>query len=111
MPRAFNLAYIHGDTATAVTAAGTTSATALAAPADHIEVTTVTTAANGIILRAGAPGETRSVVNADATESLKVYPPSGTAFNGATADYPIVVPANRAVSFRILTATKIAAFF
>jgi len=111
MPRAFNLAYVHGDTATGATATGTTSATALSAPADHVEVTTVTTTNNGIILRAGAPGETRTVVNADATESLKVYPPSGAAFNGYTADIPVVLPAYSAASFRILTSTKIAATF
>ena len=106
-----NLKYINGDWATGLTAAGTTQGTATTATADHIEVTTVTSSDYGVILKAGSAGQDRSVINADATEVLYVYPWSGAAFNGQTADAPLALPAGRAAWFKILSPTKIVAIY
>ena len=95
-----------GDAAATMTAAGTTSGTAATMTADHVKVTVVTSSADGVILRAAAAGEIFSVCNADATEALKWYPPSGASFNGQTADLPAVIPAGDAAIAICINATN-----
>lgn len=108
--RKFNAKYILGDWETAQAAAGTTAATATTLNADNNWIATVASANQGVILKAHSPGETASVVNAAATNNLLVYPPSGSNFNGATADLPVTLPAGRAALFFWVSNTKIAAF-
>lgn len=103
--------YIDGDFAATVTAAGTTQATATTLPANHCLVTTVTDAANGVILKALAPGEVFSVANGDAGQTLKVYPPSGAAFNGMTANDPINLPVGFGAFGRFVSNTVILVTF
>ena len=109
--RQFNKKYILGDWVVGTTAAGTTAATATTLTADNVWVDVVTSTNNGVILKAFSAGETKSVINADSTDDLNVYPPSGASFNGETADLPVVLPSGRAAWFLSLTPTKIAAFF
>lgn len=111
MSRQFNKKYILGDWQVGFTATGTTAATAATLTADNVWVDVVTSSANGVILKAAGPGETKSVVNADSADNLYIYPPSGASFNGATADYPVMIPAGAAAWFMHLSPTKIAAFF
>ena len=109
MARAFNLKTIIGDSSSAVTAAGTTQGGATALPAGIVAVGTVTTVANGVILRAQGAGTIQIVSNEDSSEDLKVYPWSGAAFNGSTADAAMTVPAGKAAMFIEVTSTKIIA--
>lgn len=103
--------YIDGDFIAAVTAAGTTQGTATTLTTNHSLVTVVTDSANGVILKAYPPGEVFSVANGDAAQSLKVYPPSGAAFNGQTANDPITLPVGFAAFGRVLSNTVIIVTF
>lgn len=108
--------FIDGDFATGVTAAGTTQGTATTLPANHCIVTTVTDAANGVVLKALARGEVFSVANGDGAgavggQALKVYPPSGASFNGMTANDPITLPPGFCAQGRFVSNTAIMVSF
>lgn len=105
--RQLNLQYMLGDSATGVTAAGTTAATATTLTADHSLVETVTSSANGVILKPGSARDIRSVHNADSADNLFVYPPSGAQFNGLTADFPLMLPAGHGAFFFFYSSAKI----
>lgn len=106
-PRSFgNPKYIDGDWDASVSAAGSSSSDATTLPANHCWVDTVTSG-QGVIIPAIAEGEVFSVANADSTEDLLVYPPSGASFNGATADAAITLPAASACWGRFVSPTKI----
>lgn len=109
MARSFNLKYINGDTTTGVTAAGATQGAATPMPAGLVAVSTVASGADGVLLRAQGPGTISVVSNEDSLEDLKVYPWSGAAINGKTADLPMTIPSGKAVMFIELNATKISA--
>jgi hypothetical protein len=111
MARGFLLNAIIGDTSTAISAAGTTQSGATPIPAGLVSVGTVTTSANGVLLRAQAATTVSVVVNEDTAEDLLVYPWSGASINGATADLPMTLPSGRGALFIELSATKIAAIF
>ncbi len=61
-------------------------------------------------MKAGVPLSERSVVNAS-TVGILVYPPTGSAFNGAAADAPVNLAPGRALLAKFLTAAKITVFF
>ena len=65
----------------------------------------------GIILDPMVPGDEFTVVNGDGSESLTIYPPVGSAFNGEAANAALVLPANSAAIFKCITAAKIAAIY
>lgn len=109
--RQFNSKYILGDSETGQAAAGTTAATATTLTADHNWIATVTSAAAGVILKERPLHSFMSVTNADSTDALSVYPWSGANFNGATADYPVVLPANTTAWFFVFSNTKISCMF
>lgn len=90
--------------------AGTTQATASACLADHVSVPTVS-AGSGVILTPGNASDIRSVTNASQTMQLLVYPPSGTAFNGITADLPLTLPPAKGALFVFTSPTTIMAIF
>lgn len=90
--------------------AGTTQATASSCLADHVSVPTVTAGA-GVILTPGNGGDIRTVTNADQDSELLVYPPSGAAFNGITADLPLTLPSAKAALFVFTSPTTIMAIF
>ena len=96
---------ILGDTTTAVAAAGTTAATATIAPADHIEVTTATVNQGVILTEKSAPA-LKSVINST-TVAIKVYPWSGAAFNGQTANAAILLNPGGMAWFMCHSPTKI----
>lgn len=99
------LTLVNGDWVATLSAAGTNQATATEVTAYHCYVTTVA-AGSGIVLLKRAPGSEYSVANAGAN-ALLVYPWSGAAFNGATADLPLSIPVNGAAWFKVISATKI----
>lgn len=111
MARGFNLTAILGDLATAVTATGTTQAGAAPMPAGFAIVDTVTSSADGVILRAQGPMTVSGVANTDSADNLMVYPWSGASFNGGTADLPLTLPPNKSALFVEMSSTKIMAFF
>lgn len=98
---------IHGDTTTAVTAAGTTIGTATSCPADHIEVTTATAGQGVVLVEKSAPAW-KSVINST-TVAIRVYPWSGAAFNGKTASQHLLVPPGAMALFMCHSPTKIGA--
>ena len=89
---------IAGTKALTVTAAGVTAATATDLAAAFNVVTTCTEAACGVQLPANDGGDSIVVVNATAN-NLRVYPPTGGAFSGATADVPYTMAANSVKTF------------
>lgn len=98
-----------GDVAVTMTAAGTTSGTAATVTADNLLVTVVTTTNRGVILRLMDAGREQWIGNADSTEPLYVYPPSGCQFNGQTANLHFLLPSGKAAVFKFLDATNILA--
>ena len=109
--RKFTAKFILGDWETGQSAAGTTQGTATTLTADHNYVGTVTAAANGGILKERPPGSFMSVTNGDTADNMNVYPWSGAAFNGATANLPVTLAPNSAAWFFVVTQTKISAVY
>lgn len=105
--RKFNLRDIDGDVAVTLAAAGTTQGTATPVSAYHCHVTTCAAGA-GVILVAVGPDGHYTIAN-DTSNALLVYPWSGAAFNGATANLPASIPAHAAGMFKPINATKITA--
>ncbi len=98
----------YGDVATGITAAGSTAATATTLPATHCTVTTSTTlTADGVIMQAGNYGSFRTVTNKSTTGQVRVYPPTGSNFNGATANLPVTIPPNKAAWMFFISTTDI----
>lgn len=106
MARAFNLKDVIGDVST-MTAAGSSQSDAQPLAAAMVEVTAVT-AGQGVRLRAQGPGTISVVSNGDDTEALNVYPWTGAAFNGKSANLPLVLAYGDAAMFVEISATKIA---
>ena len=98
---------IFGDASVALTAIGTTAATAATVLADWQMVDVVTSTNYGVILRAMNAGESGGVSNGDATEALWVYPPTGMKFNNQTANLQYIVPQGKAIYYTFLNATHI----
>ncbi len=107
MARGFNLGALEGDTVVTLTATGTTAATAALVSADHVMVDVVTASARGVILRAMDAGQEAWISNGDSTETLFVYPPTSSKFNGQTADLYCSIPAGKSASFKFLNAVHI----
>lgn len=98
-----------GDTAATMTAAGTAAGTAATVTADHVIVTVSTTTNRGVILRALDVGRIGSVANADSTEPVYVYPPSGDQFNGQTADLYVMLPPGKSMLYIFINASQVIA--
>jgi len=94
----------------AQTAAGTTQATAAVCVADHVTVTAVA-AGDGVILKPANGGDLFCVANGDSTDSLLIYPPVGSSFNGTAANTALTLPAGRGALFIFITPTQINAIF
>lgn len=87
-----------GSRSLTVTAAGTTQGTATALSSCFNVVTTCTEAACGVILPVNDLGDEIIVVN-KTTANLRVFPPVGGGFNGATANVPFTMGPNTRNSF------------
>ncbi len=98
------VAAIGNDVAPALTATGTTQATAYAMTAADNEFTTV--AANtGAVLYAGSPGDSQLVYNGGANP-ITVYPPSGSEINDLGANTGVLIPSNTSCIFKCMTSTR-----
>ncbi len=90
--------------ATATAASGTDQASA-AAISDAFHSVSAADGTKGVRHVLTAAMQQRGVFNADATNNLKVYPPSGGAINGGTMDAAVTVGPKTYVVFQNLSAT------
>jgi hypothetical protein len=81
-----------GSISNAVTAAGTTQATATALTAD-VNIITTAAAGTGVVMMGPTGGKYAVVVNRGAN-ALNLYPASGHAFDGLAVNTPISIPVN-----------------
>lgn len=95
-----------GLTATSISAAGTTQATATQLTASDSEVTTVASNSGVVLSSLIAPGEQQSVFNAG-LNALKVYPPTGMNFNSLPANSAITLATNTGVLLRCVSTARI----
>ena len=95
-----------GLTGTAISAAGTTQATATTLYAQENEVTTVAANAGVVMSPLFDPGEIMTVFNAGANP-LKVYPPSGMQINALPANQAMLLSPNTGVLFRCVSTTRV----
>ena len=94
------------DTATAVSAAGTTQITATELTAADSEVTTVASGAGVVLSSKLAPGDEQTVFNSGANP-LKIYPPSGFKINALSTNSPMTLGINTACFFKCVTSTRV----
>lgn len=99
---------INGDFNTAVSAAGTTQATATELKSSTNSVTTVA-ASSGVILSACDIGDDQTVYNATTT-ALNVYPDTGSTINQLSANTQIVLAPYTGAFFKRVTTTAWLAF-
>ena len=94
-----------GDVATALTATGTTSATAYGVTFAKNAFTTVAAGTGAVLDPNAAPGDSQLIYNGGANP-LRVYPHVSTAqINNLGANAPAFVPAKTAAEFHMLTST------
>lgn len=91
--------------ATALTATGTTQATALSITADVNFVSTVG-ASSGVIVYNGVIGDSTFIMNDAGANALTVYPPVGGKFNNLATNAGFSLPVNTPVWCIKLTATR-----
>ncbi len=94
------------DTATALSASGTTQGTATELTAADSEITTVASGAGVILSSKLAAGDCQSVFNAGAN-ALKIYPTSGMKINALTANSPMLLATNTACIFKCISTTRV----
>ena len=94
------------DTATALSAAGTTQGTATELTAADNELTTVAAGAGVALASALASGDQQTVFNAGAN-AVKVYPPSGMSINAMPANAPMVLAKNTGCLFKCVSTTRV----
>lgn len=97
-------------TPTDLAALGSTQANAALVTAT---VTNATAAdgTKGIILPALTAGATYYIYNSVATNGLKIYPPTGAAFNGGSANAAITIEGKTAAILVAMSTTNVAATF
>lgn len=90
--------------APAITALGSTQGTAFVLVAETNLVTSAA-AATGVLLPSGNDlGDEVSVVNAQGTNALLVYPPTGATINGLAANAGYTLAVNKGAAFKRVTA-------
>jgi hypothetical protein len=94
------------DTATAVSAAGTTQGTATELTSADSEVTTVASGAGVVLSSKLAPGDEQTVFNGG-LNSLKVYPTSGMKINNLVLNDPMLLSTNTGVLFKCISTTRV----
>ena len=94
------------DTAAAVSAAGTTQATATELTAADNELTTVGAGAGVALASALAPGDSQTVFNAGAN-AVKVYPPSGFKINALPTNAPMLLAVNTGCIYKCISTTRV----
>ena len=98
---------IAGVATTSLTAAGTTTTDALVLGLDDHHIVGTVGANSGVRLPSTvwSTGDWLIVSNTQATNTLKLYPPTGGTINGGAADAALSVPVNRAVMIICTSAT------
>ena len=94
------------DTATSVSAAGTTQGTATELTAADSEVSTVASGAGVVLASKLAAGDQQTVFNAGAN-SLKIYPPSGFKINALASNAPMTLATNTGCFFKCVSTTRV----
>lgn len=94
------------DTATAISAAGTTQGTATELGATDNEVTTVSVGAGVVLSSQLSAGDEQSVYNAGAN-ALKIYPPSGMKINSLATNAPVTLGTSTAIIFKCVSTTRV----
>lgn len=89
----------------AITAAGTTQATATAMEGDVNVISTATTGQGGILSAQAIAGDDQVVYNSTSVD-VKVYPPSGGNFNQLAANAGFVLAPYTAVVCKKVTSTQ-----
>lgn len=105
MPDLMVLAVTH-DVGIALSAAGTTQATATELTNADNEVSTVASGAGVILSSKFAPGDLQTVFNAGANP-LKIYPPTGMKINALTMNAAMTLSINTGCLFKCLSTTKV----
>ena len=94
------------DTATAVSAAGTTQGTATELTAADSEITTVAAGSGCVLASALASGDSQTVFNAGAN-AVKIYPPSSMKINALATNAPMLLAVNTGCYFKCISATRV----
>ncbi len=94
------------DTATSVSAAGTTQATATELTSADSEVTSVGVASGVVLSSKLTPGDQQTVFNGG-VNPLKIYPPSGMSINSLTINLPMTLQVNTGVLFKCISTTRV----
>ena len=94
------------DTATAISAAGTTQGTATELTATDNELTTVGAGSGVALASAIATGDSQTVFNAGAN-AVKVYPPSGMKINALATNAPMTLATNTGCLFKCISTTRV----
>ena len=100
------MACVCKDTATALSAAGTTQGTATELTAADSEVTTVAAGAGLVLSASLAAGDEQTVFNAGAN-AVKIYPPSGMKINALATDAPMTLGTNTGCIFKCISTTRV----
>ena len=93
------------DVAAALTATGTTQATAYSMTYDVNEFTTVASGTGAVLSSVAVAGDEQTIYNGGAN-ALKVYPNSGAKINGLPTDTGILLAPNTACSFQKVSSTR-----
>ena len=94
------------DTATSVSAAGTTQGTATELTAADSEITTVGAGAGVVLSASLAAGDTQTVFNAGAN-AVKVYPTSGMKINALSTNAAMTLAPNTGCLFKCVSTTRV----
>jgi hypothetical protein len=105
MPGPYAVALLQ-DTATSVSAAGTTQGTATELTAADSEVATVASGAGVVLSSKLAPGDSQTVFNAGAN-ALRVYPPSGMKLNSLATNAAMLLATNTGCLFKCISTTRV----
>lgn len=93
------------DTASGLTALGTTQSTAYAMTADINEFTTVAADSGAVLSALAVPGDSQTVYNAG-VNPMKIYPNSGSRINGLPTNAHMLLATNTACELQKATATR-----
>ena len=100
------IACVCKDTATSISAAGTTQGTATELTATDNELTTVAAGSGVALASALASGDSQTVFNAGAN-AVKVYPPSGMKINSLAANAPMTLAVNTGCIYKCVSTTRV----
>ena len=94
------------DTATSISAAGTTQGTATELTAADNEITTVASGAGVVLSSSLSSGDQQTVFNAGAN-AVKVYPPSGFKINALSVNAPMLLSVNTGCMFKCISTARV----